>query len=44
MNNLINCGERLVQAKHRVALGDILLRHGIEKGDSIEVYIKKLEP
>lgn len=43
MNDLINCGERLVQDKHRIALGDILKGHGIERGDRIEVYIKKLK-
>lgn len=40
MNDLINCGERTVQAVHRLALGDIFRSHGIEKGDTVEVYIK----
>ena len=37
---LINCGERTVQAVHRLALGDIFRSHGIEKGDTVEVFIK----
>jgi hypothetical protein len=39
-NERINCGERTVQAKHRVALGDIFRSYGIEQGDTLEVYIK----
>ena len=41
--DLINCGERTVQAKHRIALGDIFKSHGIEQGDCVEVYIKRVE-
>ena len=41
-DRLINCGERTVQAVHRVALGDIFKSRGIEKGDTVEVYIKVL--
>ena len=40
MTDLINCGERTVQAKHRIALGDIFRSHGIEQGSTLEVYIK----
>ena len=40
MTDLINCGERTVQAKHRIALGDIFRSHGVEQGDTVEVYIK----
>ena len=39
---LINCGERPVQALHRVALQDICKAHGIEPGDRIEIWIKKV--
>ena len=42
MPELINCGERTVQAVHRIALGDIFRSRGIEQGNRIEVYIKIL--
>ena len=43
MPELINCGERTVQAVHRLALGDIFRNHGIEKGDTVEVFIKVID-
>lgn len=39
----INCGERTLQVKYRVALRDICQKNGIGEGDIIEVYIKKVE-
>ena len=43
MSEMINCGERMVQSIGRIALKDMLERHGIKKGDHIEVFIKKIE-
>ncbi len=40
MSDLINCGERRVQVKNRIALADICETHGIEPGDIVEVFIK----
>ena len=42
MSDMINCGERTVQALHRVAFQDICKAHDIEPGDRIEVWIKKV--
>lgn len=39
----INCGERKVQTGFRVVLRDICKRYGINEGDSVEVYIKKVK-
>lgn len=39
----INCGERTVQGNLRIALADICNKNNIEKGDTIEVYIRKVE-
>lgn len=41
MTYMINCGERTVQALHRVALQDICRAHGIEVGDRVVVWIEK---
>lgn len=43
MSDLINVGERFVQAQYRVNLQNICKAHGIEVGDRIEVWIKKVE-
>jgi hypothetical protein len=40
---MINCGERTVQALHRVALQDICKVHDIEVGKRVEVWIKKVK-
>jgi len=42
-SGLINCGERNIQRKYRVALRDICERYGIKEGDAIEVYIKVVQ-
>lgn len=43
MNELINCGRRPVQVLGRVAINDVLKQNAIQRGDIIEVYIKKVE-
>lgn len=40
--DLINCGERRVQKSYRIALKEILERHGITIGQAVEVYIRKI--
>lgn len=40
---LVNCGERSVQALYRVSLQDICTAHGIDVGTRVEVWIKKVE-
>jgi len=41
--NTINCGERNVQKGFRLAIFDICVRYGIKEGESVELYIKKVE-
>ncbi len=43
MSTCINCGERTVQANGRIAFSDICKNNDIEKGDVVEVFIKKVE-
>ena len=39
--DLINCGERTIQAQHRIYIGNTFCkRHGIEVDDYVEVFIK----
>lgn len=40
---LINCGRRDVQAQYRVNLQRICRAEGIKVGDTVEVWIKKIE-
>jgi hypothetical protein len=42
-DKLINCGERNVQSMYRVSLKDICMKYGIDIGDSVEVFIKKVK-
>ena len=39
----INCGERNIQKGFRLVIRKICKRHGIKEGDSVEVYIKKVD-
>lgn len=40
---LINCGRRDVQAQYRVNLQRICKAEGIKVGDTVEVWIKKVD-
>ena len=43
-SKLINCGERNIQSMYRISLKDICDRYGIKLGDTVEVYLKKVDP
>ena len=42
MSEMINCGQRYIQATGRIAIKDIMNSHGIGVGDVVEVYLKKV--
>ena len=43
MTDMINVGERRIDAQHRVLLGkDICEAHGIRPDDRVEVWVRKV--
>jgi len=39
---LINCGERTIQVLGRISIKDILEDKGLNIGDKVEVFLKKV--